>query len=320
MKRFARLAVILVNWNGSDDTLNCLESIRSSTYQDYFVIVVDNGSRADQVAKLKQRKLGFELIETGENLGYTGGNNKGIEYALDRNADYVFLLNNDTYIAPNTLQNIMQAADMDKQMGILSPKILFHPARHIIWSAGAILNQKFLMGYSLGYKVEDKGQFDQACDIDYVTGCAMLIQSKVLREVGMLSDDYFAVCEDIDYCLRVANAGYRIRYEPSASVWHIESASSGGSDAPQYVYYQTRNYLLFHKRWAKGLHQLIMSQSYFLAYASKRGFMFVLQGKWKSLLGILYGIRDFMIGRLGRRDYASLCKPKKRDVVHSQHM
>jgi GT2 family glycosyltransferase len=126
----------------------------------------------------------------------------------------------------------------------------------------------------------------------------------------MLSDDYFAVCEDIDYCLRVANAGYRIRYEPSASVWHIESASSGGSDAPQYVYYQTRNYLLFHKRWAKGLRQLVMSQSYFVAYAVKRGLLFVLQGKWKSLIGILYGIIDFVIGRQGRRDYRILSQPK----------
>lgn len=315
MKHSARLAVILVNWNGSDDTLNCLESIRASTYQDYFVVVVDNGSRADQVSKLKQSKSDFELIETGENLGYTGGNNKGIEYALDCKVDYVFLLNNDTYIAPNTLQNIVQAADRDKQIGILSPKIFFHPARHLIWSAGAALNQRFLMGYSLGYKVEDKGQFDQARDVDYVTGCAMLIQSRVINEVGMLSDDYFAVCEDIDYCLRVANAGYKIKYEPSASVWHIESASSGGSDAPQYVYYQTRNYFLFHKRWAKGLRQLIMSQGYFVAYAVKRGFMFVLQGKWKSLLGILYGIRDFIMGKQGRRDYTILSKPKKSGEV-----
>lgn len=309
------MAVILVNWNGSDDTLNCLESIYASTYQDYFIVVVDNGSHNDQISKLKQSKFDFELIETGENLGYTGGNNKGIEYALDCKVDYVFLLNNDTYIAPNTLQNIILAADMDKQIGISSPKIFFHPARHLIWSAGAALNQRFLMGYSFGYKVEDKGQFDQASDVDYVTGCAMLIKSKVLREVGMLSDDYFAVCEDIDYCLRVANAGYRIRYEPSGCVWHIESASSGGSDAPQYVYYQTRNYFLFHKRWAKGFRQLCMSQSYLVAYAVKRGFIFVLQGKWKSLLGIFYGVRDFVIGRQGRRDYKILSKPKKSGEV-----
>lgn len=315
MKNSARLAVILVNWNGSDDTLSCLESIHASTYKDYFVVVVDNGSDADQILKLKKSKSEFELIETGENLGYTGGNNKGVEYALSRLVDYILLLNNDTFIAPSTLGNIIQTADMDKKIGILSPKIFFHPAKNVIWSAGGALNQRFLMGYSLGYKVIDEGQFDTACAVDYVTGCAMLIKSEVVREVGMLSDGYFAVCEDIDYCLRVAKAGYRIVYEPSGSVWHKESASSGGSDAPQYVYYQTRNYFLLHKRWAKGLGQLIMSQSYFMAYAVKRGFIFMLQGKWRSLLGIVYGMRDFTIGRRGRRDYKILSKRKRIDGV-----
>ena len=310
MKHSARLAVILVNWNGSDDTLNCLESIRASTYQDYFVIVVDNGSRADQISKLKKCKLDFELIETGENLGYTGGNNKGIEYALVCKAEYVLLLNNDTYIAVDTLKNIMRAADSDKRIGILSPKIYFHPARHLIWSAGTFLNKRFLMGYLTGYKIEDKGQFDEAREVDYVTGCAMLIQSKVISEVGMLCDDFFAVCEDLDYCLRTRKAGYRIIYEPSASVWHIESASSGGHDAPQYVYYQTRNYFLFHNRWANGISQLISSQSFCVAWIVKRSLSFALRGKWKVSLGILYGIRDVILGRLGRQDYAILSKKK----------
>jgi GT2 family glycosyltransferase len=310
MTHSARLAVILVNWNGSDDTLNCLESISTSTYQDYFVVVVDNGSRSDQLQKLRQSKSAFKLIETGENLGYTGGNNKGIEYALECKAEYVLLLNNDTYIAVDTLTNVMRAADLDKRIGILSPKIYFHPARHLIWSAGTVLNKRFLMGYLTGYKVEDKGQFDEAREVDYVTGCAMLIQSKVISEVGMLCDDYFAVCEDLDYCLRTRMAGYRITYEPSASVWHIESASSGGHEAPQYVYYQTRNYFLFHNRWANGIIQLISSQSYCLVWTVKRSLSCLLRGKWKVALGILYGIRDVILGRLGRRDYAVLAKKK----------
>lgn len=310
MKHSPRLAVILVNWNGSDDTLNCLESIHASIYKDYFVVVVDNGSRFEQLQKLRQSKFNFKLIETGDNLGYTGGNNKGIEYALGCKAEYVLLLNNDTYIAVDTLKNIMQAADSDKRIGILSPKIYFHPARHLIWSAGTVLNQRFLMGYLTGYKVEDKGQFDEEREVDYVTGCAMLIQSKVISEVGMLCDDYFAVCEDLDYCLRTRKAGYRIIYVPSASVWHIESASSGGHEAPQYVYYQTRNYFLFHNRWANGIIQLISSQSYCVAWAVKRSLSCALRGKCKVSLGILYGIRDVILGRLGRRDYAVLAKKK----------
>jgi len=308
MNNNVRLAIILVNWNRSDDTLNCLESINLSTYQNYITIVVDNGSRSEEIIKLKQSKSSFLLIEAGENLGYTGGNNRGIQHAIDINVEYILLLNNDTLISPDALDNIIRAADVDKQIGILSPKILFHPARHIIWSAGTDFDDRFLMGYLTGYKKEDVGQFNQERYVDYVTGCAMMIRSKVILEVGMLCDDYFAVCEDIDYCLKVRKAGYKIKYEPSSSIWHIESASSGGTDAPQYVYYQTRNYFLLHKRWAKGLRQIIMSQGYYVAFVIKRGLMFVVQGKWKSLLGIVYGIRDFVIARQGRCDYKILSK------------
>ena len=98
----------------------------------------------------------------------------------------------------------------------------------------------------------------------------MLIKTEVVSTVGNLCDDYFATCEDIDFCFKAKQKGYRIIYEPSATVWYIESASSGGSDAPQHVYYQTRNYFLFHNRWAKNFIQLIISQLYYLAFIIKR--------------------------------------------------
>jgi Predicted glycosyltransferases len=303
-----RLAVILVNWNRSNDTLNCLESINASTLADYVVIVVDNGSRVEEIQKLRQVKFNFVLLETGENLGYTGGNNRGIEHALQLNADYLLLLNNDTFIAPDTLQNLMRAAASDRRIGILTPKILFHPARHLIWSAGTFLDRRYMMGYLTGYKSEDRGQFDQPHDLDYASGCAMVIQSGVVKDVGLLCDDYFAICEDIDYCLRAKDAGYRIRYEPSALVWHIESASSGGQDAPQYVYYQTRNYFLFHARWTESIYQLMMSQGFLLLHAVKRTFLLGIRGRWRSILGILYGMRDALLGKLGRREYRALVK------------
>ena len=306
MNKNFKLAVILVNWNRSDDTLNCLESIHYSTYTDFIIIVVDNGSSVEEINKLKQFKLNFVLIEAGENLGYTGGNNIGIHHSHKFNVEYIMLLNNDTFIASDALENIIKSADSDQKVGILSPKILFHPARNIIWSAGTVFNDRFLIGYLSGYKKVDKGQFNQERDVDYVTGCAMMIRTKVIHEVGVLCDDYFAVCEDIDYCLRVRNAGYKIKYQPTAIIWHIESASSGGTDAPQYVYYQTRNYFLFHNRWSKNVIQLICSQCYYLIYVTKRGLNFLIKGQWKSILGILYGIRDVVLGRLGRRDYKNL--------------
>ena len=304
------LAIILVNWNGSADTVRCLKSIRSSVFTDYVTIVVDNGSSAEQLASLQKCEVDFVLIETGENLGYTGGNNVGIRYAQEHEINYVLLLNNDTIIESSALTNLITFADAEPNVGIFSPKILFYPQSTLIWSAGTYLNRWLLMGYLTGYKEEDKGQFNQAQELDYVTGCAMLIRRSVINDIGMLSDDYFAVCEDLDFCLRAQEAGYRVKYIPSATVWHVESASSGGVDAPQYVYYQTRNYFLFHNQWSKGLLQLFTSNSFYLICLIKRSLVFLMHGKWKSILGIIYGIRDVLIGKLGRRDYAILGRSK----------
>lgn len=308
MNNNAQLAVILVNWNGTEDTINCIESINKSTFKDYVIIVVDNGSDVAQLQKLIKCDFNITLIKTGENLGYTGGNNVGIDCALDKKAEYILLLNNDTYIATDALEKLMQSADSDKGIGILSPKIFFHPDRNLIWSAGASFDNTTLIGYLTGYKEENNELYNQQSDVDYVSGCAMLIQSQVIKKVGKLCDDYFAVCEDIDFCFRVKNEGYRIRYEPSATVWHIESSSSGGSDAPQYAYYQTRNYFLFHNRWAQSLSQLFISQLYYSAFIIKRSFLFAITGNYRGVLAIILGVKDVVRGNLGRRDYPILWK------------
>jgi len=308
MNKKKRLAIILVNWNGTDDTINCINSIQGSSYKDYFIIVVDNGSHETELLKLTKCDFDIILIKAGENLGYTGGNNVGIKRALDNDAEYILLLNNDTYIAPDALSKLVESADVDKQVGILSPKIFFHPDRHLIWSAGARFNTSILIGYLTGYKKEDDEIYNIQSDVDYVSGCAMLIRSQVIKEVGFLNDDYFAVCEDIDYCFRVKNAGYRIKYEPSSVIWHIESSSSGGSDAPQYAYYQTRNYFFFHNLWAKNISQLIISQLYYTAFVGKRAFLFSLSGNWRGVLAISLGVLDVIRRNLGRRYYPILVK------------
>jgi GT2 family glycosyltransferase len=301
-----KIGIILVNWNGSDDTINCLNSIQKSTFHDYFIVVVDNGSNNDQLLKIKNSVVNFDLIEAKENLGYTGGNNLGIEYALTLNPEFILLLNNDTYIHSNALQAILLSAASDRSIGILSPKILFHPLRNLIWSAGTILDKRFLMGHLRGYKTVDIGQFDDGSEADYVTGCAMLIRTQVIRDIGFLCDDYFAVCEDLDYCARAKRAGYRILYVPQSVVWHVESASSGGHEAPQYVYYQTRNYFIYHTRWAGDIIQLLISRSYFYLWITKRFISCLMRGRWRTSLGILYGLSDAIRGKTGRQTYTAL--------------
>lgn len=298
-----RLAIILVNWNGTEDTINCIESLNKSTFKDFNIIVVDNGSDESQIERLVDYSKHITLIKAGENLGYTGGNNVGIDYALKQKAEYVLLLNNDTYVDADALKNMIFFADSDKKIGVLSPKIFFHPSRHLIWSAGATFNDTILTGNLSGYKKEDNHIYNQRGDVDYVSGCAMLIRSNVFLEVGKLCEDYFATCEDIDFCFKVREKGYRIFYEPTATVWHIESSSSGGSDAPQYAYYQTRNYFMFHNRWAKNIVQLWVSHSYYLAFIIKRSFLFMCKGNFRGVVAIFLGVKDVVAGNVGRRDY-----------------
>jgi GT2 family glycosyltransferase len=134
----------------------------------------------------------------------------------------------------------------------------------------------------------------------------MMIRSSIFKEVSLLSDKFFAVCEDLDFCFRVRQHGYDIAYDPLAIIYHIESASSGGSDGPQYVYYQTRNYLLFHKLWHENIIQLFSSQIYYLLFIVKRSIYFILTGKWRALFGIIYGVRDYYLSRYGARPYKIL--------------
>ena len=148
----AKLAIILVNWNGTRDTNNCINSISKSSFKNYEIIVVDNGSEESELKELVDCRFPIDLIKTGENLGYTGGNNVGIRHAIDQKADYLLLLNNDTLLASDALENMMSSAMSDQNIGILSPKIFFYPDVKLIWFAGASFNNITLMGYLSGYK------------------------------------------------------------------------------------------------------------------------------------------------------------------------
>lgn len=306
MTDFPLLSIILVNWNRPKDTLDCVESIRRSTYPNYRIIVVDNGSSDDSLLQLRKHKSNLILIEAGKNLGFTGGNNKGIQYALNLNAEYIFLLNNDTLIAPDALEKLVLAAEGDKNVGIVTPKILFYPQSTLVWAAGTAYSKGWMKPRLTGYKEIDAGQFDQERDLSWASGCALLIAKEVVAKIGLLDDEFFAVCEDLDYGLRVLQFGYRICYVPSAVIWHKESVSAGGYDAPQYVYYQTRNYILFHRRWANGFFHLILSQMRGYLFIVKRILRLIFQSKWRSVVGLLYGLRDGYSGRVGFKEYSIL--------------
>ncbi len=247
------VSIVVLNWNGVDDTIVCLDSLAALTYPNFNVVVVDNGSTDDSLPRLRPytARYPLTLIETGANLGFSGGNNVGIKRALARGADYVLLLNNDTVVDPSLLDAFVATAKRFPVAGVFSAKIYFHAEPSRIWYAGACWNDEKVRFEQVGEGELDDGQrFATVCETDYACGCAFFVPATRLRELGLLDDDFFLYFEETDWCYRARKAGYPSIFVPEAKLWHKVSVSFGGEGSPLALYFQTRNRLLWASRHA----------------------------------------------------------------------
>lgn len=249
-----KVSIIILNWNGLDDTTECLESLRRMTYPDYKVIVVDNASSGGD-AKVLREGFGdyIHIIENDKNYGFAEGNNIGMRYALDNlDPDYVLLLNNDTRVDPEFLTELVNAAESDPLIGIVAPKVYWYDQPNTVQSAGGTINWWIGATSLIGCGEIDKGQFDHVNNVDWVIGGGLLIKRQVLEKIGLLYQPYFAYFEEAEWCTRCKKAGYRVVYVPSAKLWH-KGASTTGRIRGLGLYYMTRNRFLFMKRNATRL-------------------------------------------------------------------
>jgi GT2 family glycosyltransferase len=258
------VSLVMVNWNGIKDTSVALDSIKKLNKHEMVLdtIVVDNGSTDSSVVDLEKKYPWVHLVKTGKNLGFTGGNNVGISEALGRNAEYIWLLNNDTIVDKDALK-LVDAFD-DASVGIAGSKIYFapgheyHKARYskkeqgkVFWFAGGVIDWQNMYASHFGVDEVDNGQYDKKRLTDFITGCSMMIRREVIEKIGMLDDAYYLYYEDVDYSLRAKNAGYSLMYYPMSVVWHVNAGSTGGAGNTVHEYYQTRNRLLVGMRYAK---------------------------------------------------------------------
>jgi GT2 family glycosyltransferase len=242
-----RVAIIVLNWNGLVDTLECLESLSHLDYPAYEVMVVDNGSTDGSVPAIRARCSKVTIIETGKNLGYTGGNNAGLRYALAHQAGYFLLLNNDTEVAPDFLRQLVEVAEADPRIGAVGPTVYYHDLPNVIWSAGGAIDWRRGSTRMVGLDERESGQFGiEPRSVDFVTGCAMLVRRAVVEHVGILDERFFAYYEEAEWCVRIARVGYKVVHVPRAKVWHKISPLAQ-EDSPIVHYYMTRNQLLFLK-------------------------------------------------------------------------
>ncbi len=253
----ASIAIIVLNWNGRDLTLDCLRSLEAVATPRVRTIVVDNASTDGSVSAVRQHYGSrVTLIENAQNLGFAAGNNVGIRRALGDGADFVLLLNNDTVVAPDFVDHLLKPMLTTPDIGITAPKIYYAEPKDQIWFAGGELSMWRGTAKHTGLRATDRGQYDREHDIDYATGCAFLARRAVFEKIGELDPGYRAYFEDADFCVRARHAGYRIRYIPPAHVWHRISASTGGQLSRRKAARKLASARRFFGRYAKPYHWL----------------------------------------------------------------
>lgn len=252
------VSVILVNYNGAKDTIECISSIEKTAETEYRIIVVDNKSTDESIFELReaQKKYQFDLIESPENKGFSAGNNIGICKAISLGTDYVWLLNNDTLVESSTMSQLMNGFCNSPLCGMTIGKILFEGKKDTVWYAGGTFNKGIARTIHDHYGEKDNSHEKEMHTVSFATGCCMLISRKAIEKVGLMDEDYFLYEEDTDYCLRFVNCGFEIKYVPQAIIYHKVSASTGAS-SPLSQYYACRNKYLLIKKNYKGIGKII---------------------------------------------------------------
>lgn len=239
-----KIAVIILNFNGKKDTLDCLKTIENLQFANckLQIIVVDNASTNGSVKAIREKFSQVKLIQNKENLGFAEGNNVGIRYALKNKVDYCLILNNDTLVDKDLLLQLIScinAGKANKKIGIVAPKIYFAPGYEfhrdryqesergkVIWYAGGKIDWDNVLICHRGVDEVDKGQYDKKRETDFATGCCMLVKRKVFEKIGLFDKKYFLYWEDVDFCLRAEKAGFKIYFAPQAIIWHKNAGSS----------------------------------------------------------------------------------------------
>jgi GT2 family glycosyltransferase len=288
--KYPRVAVVIVVWNGRNDTLECLESFSGDVYPNKQIIVVDNGSSDDSVVRIRADFPDALILQTGKNLGFTGGNNVGIRRAIENGADYVYLINNDTTVEPDALEKLVAAAEANPQAGLLAPVIHDFDAPRAIWFAGSMLDLRH--GAAWHDNARQPARTETPYEVPWATGCAMLLASPLLNELGGFDDRYYLSWEDVDLSLRVRNSGRSVMVVPDARIYH-KGGQSGKNLDSIYGYYAVRNSLLLaSKHSGRDYHRAVL---FIVGTFLKRCLHPRYEGPRRRLLRLIWeGLRDHL--------------------------
>lgn len=224
--------VVVLAWNHQDDTVECLASLQNMTYPNTRLVVADNGSTDRTTEIVRDRFPSVEIVHSETNLGVAGGYNLGIEYALEHQADYVLITNNDVIMDAQMLSEMVAVAEANDSAGVIMPKIYYYNRRDVIWSIGGRLRTFPPMVKMLGGEQKDGPQYSQVQKIEGAPSCTLLLKREAVEKAGMFDPKYFFYFDDWDFTERIRKSGYHVLFAPKAKMWHKVGASTQKSDKP----------------------------------------------------------------------------------------
>ena len=271
------VSIITINYNQAEVTHQFLASAEHLTYPNYEIIVVDNASTQpfqNSLGSTQYKHL--RLIRSEVNLGFTGGNNLGIQEAQ---GDFFFIVNNDTELSPTLLEDLLKPFAENDQIGVTCPKIRFFDAPQRVQYAGYNpVNLYTGTATAIGFNQEDDGRFDKPHATYFAHGCAMLVSRNVVERVGRFAERFFLYYEELDWSQRIRDAGFLIYYQPTATILHKESASVG-QNSPLRTYYLTRNRILFMRRHCSLFQRIVFFAFFGIFVLPKHVISFLIAGQ-----------------------------------------
>lgn len=299
-----RVFTVILNTNRREDTLECLASLKESTYENNSTIVLDNQSSDGSVEAIRSKFSEVLVIELNENRGYAGNNNVGIDIAIEQGADWIFVLNEDTVLAPDCLEHLVAVGESDPAIGIVGPMVYHYHAPTVIQSAGGVLGP-YWESIHLGKDEQDVGQFSEIHEVEWICGCGILLKREAILQAGKIDERFFYFWEETEWCIRIYREGWKVIHVPNAKLWH-KGVTIDHKPKPTVTYYATRNRLLTLAKhhapiivWANAWAQMVRTLM-----------SWTIKPRWRNMRehrdAMWYGIVDFLRGRWGQMPTRSL--------------
>ncbi len=296
--REKKITIVIPNWNGHKDTLECLDSLQRLTYTNYEIVVIDNGSTDGSAAIIRESNPEVMIVELQENTGFTGACNEGIKYAIEAGAEYVFLLNNDTVLNDDDLlEKMSEYLENNLDVGMLAPVTLYHETNKIWFSGGELERNTGIL------KLWDQGEEyikHDAVNCTFLVGCALFLKTDLIQKIGGFYWPYFLTSEESELCVNIMDRGYKLAILRNVSLFHKVSRSMG-EQSPLLTYFLYRNKLLFAKR--NRINFTVFDLCKILKYYVKGFLSSIKRGNFRAAMSVVLGVWDFVLGKYGKGYY-----------------